>query len=65
MQELEIVFDPLPSDSLSRFITESLASYNIAATAQESWYPVGFSSRARAANGWAVCSATSGAAGCM
>ena len=42
MQELEIVFDPLPSDSLSRFITESLASYNIAATGQESWYPVGF-----------------------
>jgi GNAT superfamily N-acetyltransferase len=42
MEELEIVFDPLPSDSLSRFITESLASYNIAATAQESWYPVGF-----------------------
>jgi hypothetical protein len=66
MQELEIVFDPLPSDSLSRFITESLASYNISATAQESWYPVGFFlKRARAANGWAVCSATSGAAGCM
>jgi GNAT superfamily N-acetyltransferase len=42
MQELEIVFDPLPSDSLSRFITASLASYNIAATGQESWYPVGF-----------------------
>jgi GNAT superfamily N-acetyltransferase len=42
MQELEIVFDPLPSASLSRFITESLASYNIAATGQESWYPVGF-----------------------
>jgi GNAT superfamily N-acetyltransferase len=41
MEELEIVFDPLPSDSLSRFVTESLASYNIAATGQESWYPVG------------------------
>ena len=43
MEKLEIVFDPLPSDALSRFITESLGSYNIAATGQESWYPVGFS----------------------
>src|SRR6201997_458029 len=42
MEKLEIVFDPLPSDSLSRFITESLASYNVAATGQESWHPVGF-----------------------
>ena len=42
MEELDIVFDPLPGDSLSRFVTESLASYNIAATGQESWYPVGF-----------------------
>jgi len=42
MEKLEIVFDPLPGDSLSRFVTESLASYNIAATGQESWYPVGF-----------------------
>jgi GNAT superfamily N-acetyltransferase len=42
MEKLEIVFDPLPGDALTRFVTESLASYNIAATAQESWYPVGF-----------------------
>ena len=42
MEELKVVFDPLPSDSLSRFVTESLSSYNIAATGQESWYPVGF-----------------------
>ena len=42
MEELQIVFDPLPGDSLSRFVTESLASYNIAATGQESWYPVSF-----------------------
>ncbi len=42
MEELELVFDPLPGEALTRFVTESLASYNIAATAQESWYPVGF-----------------------
>jgi len=41
MEKLEIVFDPLPSEALGRFVTESLASYNIAATGQESWYPVG------------------------
>ena len=42
MQDLEIVFDPLPPDSLSRFVTESLAAYNVAATGDSRWYPVGF-----------------------
>jgi GNAT superfamily N-acetyltransferase len=42
MQELEIVFDALPGEGLRRFITESLASYNVAATGQAEWYPVGF-----------------------
>jgi GNAT superfamily N-acetyltransferase len=40
--ELEIIFDPLPPESLSRFVTESLASHNVAATGLASWYPVGF-----------------------
>ena len=42
MQELEIVFDPLPPDALSRFATESLAVYNVAVTGEANWYPVGF-----------------------
>jgi uncharacterized protein (DUF924 family)/GNAT superfamily N-acetyltransferase len=42
VEELEVVFDPLPPDALSRFVTESLASHNIAATGLASWYPVGF-----------------------
>ena len=42
MEEPEIVFDPLPGDALSRLVTESLASFNIAATGHSSWYPVGF-----------------------
>ena len=42
MQDLEIVFDPLPPESLSRFVTESLAAYNVAATGDSRWYPVGF-----------------------
>jgi len=46
VQEFEIVFDPLPGNSLTRFITESLASYNIAATGQADWYPLGFFLRA-------------------
>jgi len=46
VHEFEIVFDPLPGNSLTRFITESLASYNIAATGQADWYPLGFFLRA-------------------
>ena len=42
MQNLKIVFDPLPGDTLTRFVTESLAAYNVAATGEPSWYPVGF-----------------------
>ena len=42
VQKLEIVFDPLPPEALTRFVTESLASYNIAATGHSSWYPVSF-----------------------
>jgi hypothetical protein len=42
MQDVEIVFDPLPGDTLTRFVTESLAAYNVAATGDSSWYPVGF-----------------------
>jgi uncharacterized protein (DUF924 family)/GNAT superfamily N-acetyltransferase len=42
MEELEIVFDPLPPESLTRFVTDGLASHNIAATGLSNWYPVGF-----------------------
>jgi uncharacterized protein (DUF924 family)/GNAT superfamily N-acetyltransferase len=42
VEELDIVFDPLPPEALSRFVTESLASFNVAATGLSAWYPVGF-----------------------
>jgi uncharacterized protein (DUF924 family)/GNAT superfamily N-acetyltransferase len=42
MHDLEIVFDPLPPESLTRFVTDGLASHNIAATGFSNWYPVGF-----------------------
>ena len=47
MQEIEIVFDPLPPDALSRFVMDSLATHNIAATGLSAWYPVGFFLKSR------------------
>jgi len=41
MEEPELVFDPLPPEALSRFVTESLAAHNVAATGDPRWYPVG------------------------
>jgi uncharacterized protein (DUF924 family)/GNAT superfamily N-acetyltransferase len=47
VEELEIVFDPLPPEALTRFVTESLASYNVAATGLSAWYPVGLFLKSR------------------
>ena len=47
MEKLEIVFDPLPPEQLTRFVTESLASFNVAATGLSAWYPVGFFLKSR------------------
>jgi uncharacterized protein (DUF924 family)/GNAT superfamily N-acetyltransferase len=47
VEELEIVFDPLPPEELTRFVTESLASFNVAATGLSAWYPVGFFLKSR------------------
>ena len=65
MAELELIFDPLPPDSLRRFVTESLASYNIAATGQSELVPVGFFLKNARGEWVGACSAISGAAGCM
>jgi GNAT superfamily N-acetyltransferase len=42
VKELEIVFDPLPPDGLSRFVVDHLDNHNVAATGLSTWYPVGF-----------------------
>jgi len=42
MQELEVVFDPLPPDALNRFIIDQLVAHNLAATGTPNYYPVGF-----------------------
>ena len=47
VEELDIVFDPLPPEPLTRFVTESLASFNVAATGLSAWYPVGFFLKSR------------------
>jgi GNAT superfamily N-acetyltransferase len=38
----EIVFDPLPGESLSRLVSENVISANIARTGVSDWHPVGF-----------------------
>jgi len=48
MQDLEILFDPLPGDALRRFVTEGLSAYTVAASGQADWYPVGFFLRSSA-----------------
>ena len=40
MQDLEIVFDPLPPDALNRFVIDNLDNYNVGATGLSTWYPV-------------------------
>ena len=42
MEKLELVFDPLPPDALSRFIIDQLVAHNLAATGAANYYPVGF-----------------------
>jgi GNAT superfamily N-acetyltransferase len=42
MADLEIVFDPLPPEGLSRWVNEGVDLHNVAATGIAEWYPVGF-----------------------
>jgi ribosomal protein S18 acetylase RimI-like enzyme len=42
MADLDIVFDPLPSEALTRFVTDNLAGFNMARTGHSDWHPVGF-----------------------
>jgi GNAT superfamily N-acetyltransferase len=42
MEDLEIVFDPLPGETLSRYIVDQLDAHNLASTGTSAYYPVGF-----------------------
>ncbi len=39
---LEIVFDPLPSDTLTRFVADNLSGVTLAKTGVSEWHPMGF-----------------------
>jgi len=41
MQDIEIVFDPLPGEALRRFVVDQLDAHNLTATGEASYYPVG------------------------
>src|SRR4051812_26063240 len=42
MAKLDIVFDPLPSEALTRLVTDNLVGFNMARTGHSDWHPVGF-----------------------
>ena len=42
MEDLEIVFDPLPPTSLREYIMDRLAIFNVARTGADNWFPIGF-----------------------
>jgi GNAT superfamily N-acetyltransferase len=42
MDDLELVFDPLPGDALTRFITDNLVNVSLARTGVSDWHPVNF-----------------------
>jgi GNAT superfamily N-acetyltransferase len=41
-RDLEIVFDPLPNEALSRFVSDHVANVNFARTGISAWYPANF-----------------------
>jgi GNAT superfamily N-acetyltransferase len=40
MDELEIVYDPLPTEALTRFVDDNLVGFVIARTGVSDWHPV-------------------------
>jgi GNAT superfamily N-acetyltransferase len=42
MEVLEMVFEPLPGDALTRFVTDNVLNDNMAKTGISTWHPVGF-----------------------
>ncbi len=63
-KDLEIVFDPLPGEALSRLVSENVITANIARTGVSDWHPVGFFLKSRRGE-WlgGLRRATSGVAG--
>lgn len=61
----EIVFDPLPGEALSRFISENVVTVNHARTGISTWYPANFFLKNGRGEYLGDSSAMSGAVGCM
>lgn len=42
MDDLDLVFDPLPSEDLTRFVSDNVVNVNFARTGISTWHPVNF-----------------------
>ncbi len=42
MEELELVYEPLPSEALARFVEDGVIAHNFAETGVAEWHPAGF-----------------------
>jgi GNAT superfamily N-acetyltransferase len=42
MHDLEIIFDPLPSEALTQFVSQNVIGVGYARTGVSDWHPVGF-----------------------
>lgn len=47
METPELVFEPLPGEALSRFVSDHLISVSIARTGLSDWHPVGYFLKSR------------------
>jgi GNAT superfamily N-acetyltransferase len=42
VEDLRLVFEPLPGDALNRFLTDNVLTINIAKTGVTDWHPIGY-----------------------
>jgi GNAT superfamily N-acetyltransferase len=42
MEELQLVFEPLPGEALTRFVSDNVINLNFARTGVTDWHPIGY-----------------------
>jgi GNAT superfamily N-acetyltransferase len=42
MEDLQLVFEPFPSDTLTRFVSDNVSNLNMVRTGIATWHPVGY-----------------------
>src|SRR5947209_7460377 len=42
MEDLELIFDPLPGNALTRFVSDNVIDVNFAKVGISTWHPVGY-----------------------